>query len=356
MNAHPGLIVLLGSGETSASIRKVYNWLFEYLNSPIHISILETPAGFEPNSDLVAGQMADFMRTRLQNYRPSISIIPVRKRGTAFSPDDREIIAPMLQSNVIMMGPGSPTYAVRQLHDSAAWHAVISLQRLGTTLIFASATTIASGAYALPVYEIYKVGEDLHWKPGLNLLEPYGLSLVFIPHWNNNDGGKELDTSRCYMGRSRFNQLRQMLASDFVFVGIDEHTALVIDPTAGTCQVMGNGDVTLVQDGAEKLLANGETHSLCELGPFVPVAKPESGIPPELWDWVIASRAEAQQNAAEDLTPPSEVLVLADQRDAARAEKDWAVADRLRNEIEAMRWKVLDTPEGSKLEPTYIKD
>jgi hypothetical protein len=293
--------------------------------------------------------MADFVKKHLQNFRPRITIVPARKRGTAFSPDDRQIAAPLLEANVIMMGPGSPTYAVRQLQASAAWHTLVGRHRLGATLIFASATTIASSAFALPVYEIYKVGEDLHWKEGLNFFEAYGLSLVFVPHWNNNDGGSELDTSRCYMGNSRYNQLCEMLPADTAIVGIDERTALVIDPAVGACRVMGNGDVTVIRDKNEILLANGETHALGELGPFRPLADPKCGIPAELWDWVLAAQTEAQRQAAQEPTPPLKVLSLAEQRDAARARKDWAVADGLRSEIEAMGWMILDTTEGSKL-------
>lgn len=46
----------------------------------------------------------------------------------------------------------------------------------------------------LPVYEIYKAGEDVHVRKGLNFFADFGLSLSFIP-WNNTDGGAELDTS-----------------------------------------------------------------------------------------------------------------------------------------------------------------
>ena len=160
MTSQPGLIVLLGSGETSATVRTVYNWLFERLDTSIHIGILETPAGFEPNSAGVAGQIADFFKQRLQNFQPRTSVIPVRKRGTAYSPDNPELLTPLLEANVIVMGPGSPTYTVRQLQDSVAWQTLTACHRLGATLIFASAATIAVSVQALPVYEIYKVGED----------------------------------------------------------------------------------------------------------------------------------------------------------------------------------------------------
>jgi len=342
--------VLLGSGETSATIRKVYNLLFGRSDSPIQIGILETPAGFEPNSDRVAGQIADFMEKHLQNFHPRVSVVPARKRGTPFSPDDAEIVTPLLEANVIMMGPGSPTYAVRQLKGSLAWHTLNARHRLGADLVFASAATIASSAHALPVYEIYKVGEDLHWKPGLNFFDPFGLSLVFIPHWNNNDGGVDLDTSRCYMGRSRHDQLVEMLPADLTIVGIDEHTALVVEPSADTCHVMGNGNVTLVQCGQEKVFLTGQTFDIRELGPYHSPSDLRTGIPYQVWDRVVTAQAKAERPDTEPSLPPEAVSLL-EERSAARARKDWSVADALRGKIEAMGWKILDTPEGPRLEP-----
>jgi hypothetical protein len=67
-------------------------------------------------------------------------------------------------------------------------------------LAFASAASIAVGRYALPVYEIYKVGADLHWVDGLDLFRVFGWELAIVPHWNNREGGDDLDTSRCFMG------------------------------------------------------------------------------------------------------------------------------------------------------------
>ncbi len=352
MIAQPGLIVLLGSGETAPTIRRVYNWLFERLKAPIHIGILETPAGFEPNSDKVAQYMAEFMTHRLQNFGPRISIIPARKRGTAFSPDKADIVTPLLETNVIMMGPGSPTYAARQLLDSVAWHTLVARHRLGAALIFASATTIASSVHALPVYEIYKVGEDLHWKRGLDFFKPFGLSLVFIPHWNNNDGGTELDTSHCYVGTLRYNQLIEMLPKDVTIVGIDEHTALVVDPQAETCRVMGVGNVRIVRGDQEKQFPNGQTFSVHELGSFY-LPAPQTGIPAEVWQRVTTAFSSAEGPSAESGTfsPSSEVITLLEQRNAARSRRDWPTADALREKIEARGWKVIDMPDGSVLEP-----
>jgi hypothetical protein len=48
---------------------------------------------------------------------------------------------------------------------------------------------------------------------------------------------------------------------------------------------------------------------------------------------------------------PSEVVALAEQRAAARTERDFAAADRLRDEIAAAGWVVADTADGFDLRP-----
>ncbi|MFK7742715.1 MAG: cysteine--tRNA ligase [Planctomycetota bacterium] len=47
---------------------------------------------------------------------------------------------------------------------------------------------------------------------------------------------------------------------------------------------------------------------------------------------------------------PSELLKLLDERKAAKAGKDWARADAIRDEVQAAGWKIVDTPEGARLE------
>lgn len=43
---------------------------------------------------------------------------------------------------------------------------------------------------------------------------------------------------------------------------------------------------------------------------------------------------------------PAEMLALAEKRQAARAARDWAAADALRDQITAAGYEVRDTPEG----------
>ncbi|NTU81788.1 MAG: cysteinyl-tRNA synthetase, partial [Chloroflexales bacterium] len=243
----PGLIALLGSGETSPAAGVVYDMLTRTARAPLQVAILETPAGFQPNADRVAGKVSDYVATRLQQLRPQMRLLPARARGTDLSPDSPAATAGLREAGLIFLGPGSPTYTVRQLQGSLAWERLVARVRRGVPLATASAATIAMGAMALPVYEIYKVGADLHWQPGLDLLRPYGLSLVFVPHWDNAEGGAELDTSRCFMGRERFARLLALLPADLTVVGIDEHTGLVLDLGAGVAHVLGRGGVTLIR-------------------------------------------------------------------------------------------------------------
>jgi len=119
------------------------------------------------------------MKTRLQNYTPTIDVVPARKRGTPFSPDEPAVLKSLCMQ-IFFMGPGSPTYAVRQLQGSLAWDIVRARHRLGATLAFASAATVSIGAWAIPVYEIYKVGEDVHSKAGLNFFSDFGMHLSFV--------------------------------------------------------------------------------------------------------------------------------------------------------------------------------
>jgi len=341
----PGRIALLGSGETSLAGGRVFESLARVLPTPLRVAVLETPAGFELNSHQVASRVADFLAVRLQNYRPEVVVIPARKRGTPASPDDPEITAPLLRADLAFMGPGSPTYAVRQLANSLAWHRLIARHRVGATLAFASAAVIAVGALALPVYEIYKAGHDLDWQPGLDLFAAYGLKLVFVPHWNNAEGGVELDTSRCFMGRSRFGHLLTMLPPDATVVGIDEHTALAADLDTGMAEVMGAGDVTVLRPGGELCFAPGGRFPLSEFGQFR-WPEPDAGLPAGVWAEALAAHEDHQQA----LEAPPDVLALVEQREAARAQRDWARADSLRQQAAALGWQIRDTPAGPVVE------
>lgn len=343
----PGQILLLGSGETSPEGGRIFETLARQIPGKPVISILETPAGFELNSQKVAGRVADFLRTRLKNYDPFIHIIPARKRGTEFGPDNADILKPLFSSNIIYMGAGSPTYAVRQLQGSLALEVVRAMHAGGAALVLASAAVIAAGSKTLPVYEIYKVGQDPFWSDGLDLLGIYGLPLVFIPHWNNQDGGADLDTSRCFMGQVRFSPMLTDLPAGIRVIGLDELTALWIDFSNQTCSVMGKGSMHLVEGDTQEDFPAGSQIHISRLGDYRAVSGAIPGVSGRVWNEVLASKSLKNKAAARPA--PSEILNLADERQKAREEKNWKRADEIRQEIEKAGWQVNDTLAGPQL-------
>lgn len=342
---NPGKIALISSGETTSSGGLVFDALAQGKSSPLRVVMLETPAGFEPNSERVLGKVATYLEQRLQNYKPSLTALHARRRDDVSGTEDSGAGAAVFEADLIYLGAGSPSYAVRHLADSWLWSAVLARQALGAGLAMASAAAVASGAYALPVYEIYKAGHDLHWLPGLDVFGAFGLRLAVLPHWNNSDGGDDLDTSRCFMGQERFERLRAMLPIDATVLGIDERTGLTLEPSTGDIRVFGLGAVTVLNGKTETRHAAGQVFSASALGAFHP-ADP-ARIRPDVW----AAAQAAVAPPPVDARPPDAVLALLEARVAARAARDWKRADALRGEIDALGWRVEDSATGQRALP-----
>jgi hypothetical protein len=261
----PGLLALFGSGETSPSGRAAHQFVFERLGRPIDAAILGTPAGFETNARQVVERIRQFLQTSLQNYTPNVVLVHAPRNDRAGGTNDGTALAELLQSNYLFAGPGSPTYAVRHLRDSVALSYLDARWRSGAALVAASAAAIALGRHAIPVYEIFKAGQDAHWSDGLDLLGPLGYELAVVPHWNNADGGREFDSSRCFIGEQRFTDLRTQLPPASVLLGLDEQTSCVLDFEADTAHVFGAGVVTIVRDGCTECCAAGKEFPLAAL-------------------------------------------------------------------------------------------
>ncbi|MGL4651104.1 MAG: cysteinyl-tRNA synthetase, partial [Caldilineaceae bacterium] len=131
----------MGSGETAPSSQRIYSWLMQRLAPPMRVAILETPAGFQPNSAQVADEIAAYIAKHLVNFRPESQRVEARARHSSHSPDDESLLAPLRESNLLLLGPGSPTYAARQLAGSLAWEWLQARHRLGAGLLLSSAGT-----------------------------------------------------------------------------------------------------------------------------------------------------------------------------------------------------------------------
>jgi hypothetical protein len=229
------------------------------------------------------------------------------------------------------------------LKDSLAWDVIRARHRLGATLVFASAATISIGAHSLPVYEIYKVGQDVHAVDGLNLFKDFGVHLSFIPHWNNADGGVDLDTSRCFVGMDRFADWCNLVPSENTTLGLDEHTGIIMDFESGTCEVSGVSSVSLVRVSGTMIYPSDSKFALSELGDIRIPNPLEKDIPVHVWDMVM------NVPELDDDKPSDEIITLAEQRVSARANKSWSESDKLRDEISALGWTVQDSKDGYKL-------
>jgi len=69
----------------------------------------------------------------------------------------------------------------------------------------------------------------------------------------------------------------------------------------------------------------------------------------ELFDSILCLFPGGFPRAAADV--PEEILAMVDQRQQARASRDFARADALRDELAAKGWAVDDTPRGVRVKP-----
>jgi hypothetical protein len=235
----------------------------------------------------------------------------------------------------------------------------------GAALVFSSAAALAVSAHALPVYEIFKAGADLSWLSGLDILGPYGYHLTIVPHWNNKEGGADLDTSHCFMGLERFERLQSLLPPQETILGIDEHTACILDLSAEQGQVIGRGTLTLLHEDMPPMVyragdvfplavLRGEAHSHPErlYTPVSPAALlPLDDADEETRGSLGISGLDAS-DAAEDHDAPSLPAAMIDAlleiRGELRREKRWALADKLRDALKEAGIVIEDTPEGPR--------
>jgi peptidase E len=258
MSASRGKIVLMGSGELTATMVEVHKELLAGFKESPQAVFLDTPAGFQLNVDLLSQKAVDYFHARVQ--RP-LAVVSFKSYETPTPYEAEKAFHSLREADFVLIGPGSPTYALRQWHRSPIPDILKKRIEAGGCLVAASAAALTVGRLTLPVYEIYKVGEDLHWVEGMDILGHFGFNLVVIPHWNNAEGGTH-DTRFCYMGETRFRKLESLLQEDVSIFGLDEHTACIIDLEKGEMSIKGIGRVTLRRQDTEMTFEKGESLSL----------------------------------------------------------------------------------------------
>ena len=154
-----GRITLVGAGELMPAMSALHRDVLSHLPKPARPVFLDTTAGFETNCDNIIEKAIEYYDRHLQT---ELRVASYRHRE-ASAATVGAAVAELRGANLIFAGPGSPTYAIAHWRDSPVWEAVLHAFEAGSDLLFASAASIATGRYALPVYEIYKAGDDPHW-------------------------------------------------------------------------------------------------------------------------------------------------------------------------------------------------
>ncbi|MHB8339883.1 MAG: type 1 glutamine amidotransferase family protein [Mycobacteriales bacterium] len=261
------LLVIMGSGETSPTMVTLHKELVASLSPPLRPGeavLLETPYGFQENADELSARAQGYFAgsVGLRVAAPAGLRAPAGQAAT--SADTDRGLAAVQAARWLFAGPGSPSYALAQWRGSALADVLVRhLGGAGVT-IFSSAAACTVGRFALPVYEVYKVGAPPVWLDGLDLTGRLGLDAAVIPHFDNTEGGTH-DTRFCYMGERRLALLEDQLPASTGILGVDEHTAAVLDLAGGTLTVSGRGTVTARYRGHTTSLPAGARVGLGEL-------------------------------------------------------------------------------------------
>ena len=249
----PRILAIMGSGETAPTMVRTHQELLATLPDDASAVLIETPYGFQENADEISDRATAYFARNVGH-----AIRPIGPRAGGKAAADPNDLARLQTAAYVFAGPGSPTYALAQWRGSSFAEAVADKLRSGGVVVFASAAAVGLGRVAVPVYEIYKVGQPPHWVEGLDLTSLAGITAAVIPHFDNAEGGTH-DTRFCYLGARRLHMMEQRLDPDTLVVGVDEHTALILDLEARSATVRGRGHVT-VRRGGEHLrtVASGD--------------------------------------------------------------------------------------------------
>ena len=241
----PRILTIMGSGETAPTMVTTHRKLTSLLPQPVQAVVLDTPYGFQENAPELASKAQEYFHTSI-NVEIEIAGL-VRLHDTHIAADPVQIergLRRVANADYIFAGPGSPTYALRQWSGSPVASIIMGKLQTGGIVTFASAAALTLGKATVPVYEVYKVGQDVERLDGLDILSAIGINAAVIPHYDNAEGGNH-DTRFCYLGQARLEMFETMLNNDTYVLGVDEHTGLVIDIDAQEATVVGNGGVTL---------------------------------------------------------------------------------------------------------------
>lgn len=263
-----GTLVLMGSGETTPTMVTTHKALLAAQRArggpgALRASLLDTPYGFQENAAEITGKAIQYFG---HNIGQAVEHVPAGRVEGAPGVQVEQALDAVRRSDWVFAGPGSPTYAQRQWAAAPFVDALAEVCNRGGTVVLASAAAVTAGERTVPVYEIYKAGAPPAWADGMGLLRRLtGWQAVVVPHFDNAEGGTH-DTRFCYLGGRRLAAMEADLPAGTWILGVDEHTACVLDLAAGTLRVEGRGGVHVRRDGVVVAdLAAGTTSPMADV-------------------------------------------------------------------------------------------
>jgi hypothetical protein len=257
----PRLLALMGSGETAPPMAKVHRRLTAMIERrPPNATLIATPYAFQENAAEITARTLEYFATNV-----GLPLSAVDLGGSDAEPvEEARALASLAEADLVFAGPGSPSYALDRWRPAGLASVLAThLQRSGI-VTFASAAALTLGSHTIPVYEIYKVGADPYWLDGLDVLGALGLRVAVVPHYDNAEGGTH-DTRFCYLGERRLARLERELPDDVFVLGIDSHTALLLDFDSRTASVEGLGGATVRAAGRSRVVEAGEAIAIDDL-------------------------------------------------------------------------------------------
>lgn len=247
-----GVLVLMGSGETTPTMVTTHQKLFAGAaeragGGEVDAVLLDTPYGFQENAAEITEKAIGYFG---HNVGRPVTGLSAGTLADGPAVEVEGVLDRVRGADWVFSGPGSPTYAVAQWAAGPFAEAFADVVVRGGTVVLASAAAVTAGTRTIPVYEVYKAGAAPSWSAGLGVVEEVlGWRCVVVPHFDNAEGGTH-DTRFCYLGERRLAMLEEDLADDEWVLGVDEHTAAIIDVGAGVMRVEGRGGVHVRRGGA----------------------------------------------------------------------------------------------------------
>ena len=258
MSTSPRILTIMGSGETAPTMMKHHREVIARFPGTPKAVVLDTPYGFQENSAELASKAVEYFRKSVGHPIEIAGLTRLQGQDTLTV---EQGLSRVRQADYVFAGPGSPTYALRQWAGTSVPDIVRGKMRTGGAVTFASAAALTLGRYTVPVYEIYKVGDDPSWLEGLDVLGEIGLNVAVIPHYDNAEGGHH-DTRFCYLGEHRLAMLEEQLPADAHVIGVDEHTGVILDLDSNTATVIGNSTITVRIKGRSTIHNSGDVISI----------------------------------------------------------------------------------------------